>query len=465
VGSRWNAWEFESQGGSHVGRILKNLSLVTSQIDGSVDGVAGIGYLEWTLEFANGGPRQREARATVMLPKDAVVSRVTLWINGEPREAAFGTRSATTAAYQSVVRARRDPLLVTTAGPDRILVQCFPIPSNGRMKIRLGITAPLRKGTLSLPRFVERNFTLAGRHQVWVDSGTSTFRQAVAGEALGFSLPLPSQKMSDLSWTPDPLDSRRIVIQRIERRARRRFSNLVFVVDGSAALKHWAGRLRDQLPPEVILAGDHVRKGRVSELVFAGGTDNVEALLAAQREAASLADAAIVWIHGPQPLALSPPESLRQFWTRRPGAVRLYSIQVVPGPNRILAALDGLPEVRTLAVEPDDLLREFTSPLDEWVAVRERVQRSASVGHRTSAHLARLWAFEEAGRTGDAALASRYRIVTPVTGSVVLETAQQYQAAGLSPAPPGSVPTIPEPETWALMLVALLGVIWYARHR
>ena len=106
-----------------------------------------------------------EARALVDLPSGGVVSRLTLWINGEPREAAFGGRGQVRAAYQEVaVAQRRDPVLVTTAGEDRILMQCFPVPPRGgEMKVRLGITAPLRlasaeSGTLELPRFVEVNF-------------------------------------------------------------------------------------------------------------------------------------------------------------------------------------------------------------------------------------------------------------------------------------------------------------------
>ena len=73
-----------------------------------------------------------------------MVSRLTLWIDGEEREAAFGGRSQVKTAYKETVQQRRDPVLVTTCGPDRVLVQCFPVPpGGGRMKLRLGITAPL----------------------------------------------------------------------------------------------------------------------------------------------------------------------------------------------------------------------------------------------------------------------------------------------------------------------------------
>ena len=57
--------------------------------------------------------------------------------------------------------------------------------------------------------------------------------------------------------------------------------------------------------------------------------------------------------------------------------------------------------------------------------------------------------------------------MTPLSGAVVLETSAQYQQAGLEPVEPGSVPTIPEPETWAMLAVALamLGVHRYRRRR
>ncbi len=77
----------------------------------------------------------------MILPPGGVVSRLTLWVDGEEREAAYAGRAKVKKAYKKVVERRRDPVLVTTCGKDRILVQCFPVPSNGgTMKIKVGIT-------------------------------------------------------------------------------------------------------------------------------------------------------------------------------------------------------------------------------------------------------------------------------------------------------------------------------------
>jgi hypothetical protein len=69
-------------------------------------------------------------------------------------------------------------------------------------------------------------------------------------------------------------------------------------------------------------------------------------------------------------------------------------------------------------------------------------------------------------RAAAVALATRYQLVTPVTGAVVLETAQQYDESRLTPVTPATVPTIPEPHEWALILIACAGMVWLAwRHR
>ena len=108
-----------------------------------------------------------------------VVSRATLWVNGEEREAAYGGRGEVRAAYQRVaVIQRRDPLLVTTKGADRVLAQAFPVGrSGGTIKFKIGITAPLDinesgKARLTLPAIVDRNFSFGPNtsHGVWIES-------------------------------------------------------------------------------------------------------------------------------------------------------------------------------------------------------------------------------------------------------------------------------------------------------
>src|SRR5207249_4532503 len=100
------------------------------------------------------------------------------WIDGQECEAAFGGRSEVKTAYKEVVSRRRDPVLVTTCGPDRVLLQCFPVPPEGGvMKARIGITAPLsltnaETGFVRWPCFLERNFTIPEKfqHSLWMES-------------------------------------------------------------------------------------------------------------------------------------------------------------------------------------------------------------------------------------------------------------------------------------------------------
>jgi len=56
-------------------------------------------------------------------------------------------------------------------------------------------------------------------------------------------------------------------------------------------------------------------------------------------------------------------------------------------------------------------------------------------------------------------------LVTPVSGAVVLENQQQYEAAGLQPVGSMTVPSIPEPGTMALIALglAMLGFHWRRR--
>ncbi len=533
--TRVTEFEFDNdQGGDTVAGRLKGLTLTDSRLDGSIDPAAALAYLEWTMVFRNESRWQREARAIISLPPGAVVSRLTLWIDGEEREAAFGGRSQTKQAYQKVVQRRRDPVLVTTCGPDRILAQCFPVPPNGgEMKFRLGITTPLKldaadSARLILPFIRERNFGLgpAPEHAIWIDAKSPltavgaglqaeqtgpdiyTLRGALTDTALASlhsAITLTRDPAQVIAWAADTIaGSNAAVVQTITAITAAPPARVAVVIDGSAAMQSLAARaaealatLPDGLEFALLLAGDRVvplvelqsitsnTRQRVAASLrhahFVGGQDNAPALSQAWDLAAGSTNGAVLWIHQPQAVLISSVEELRQKMERRPDRPIIIDYETRAGPDRIVEKLDGLRPLRQLARQESaelDLRRLFKSwqaPAEVWVAIRTHGTLQdvpAAEAHESSLHLVRLWAAERVqelvaeNKPTNAAEAIRtaldYHLVTPVSGAVVLESAQQYAEANLQPVAPGTVPTIPEPELWWLIAVvaaALAGLI------
>lgn len=517
-------WEL---GGDKVGRRASGVHLTSSRMDGSIDANAALGYLEWTMVFNNRSDIQQEGRAEIVLPTGAVVSRATLWIDGEEREAAFGGRAQVRQAYERVVASKRDPLLVTTAGTGRVLVQLFPIPPAGEMKIRIGITAPmvmsnLQRASLQLPSISERNFDIdpALRHAVWIESktaleGSDGLRAEQASSQL-FALrgnlaePGPRQNVALIEatrtlpnqpvWSRD--DKRRdgVIVQTISEQPVATPRRAAIVLDGSVALRTLRRKLADVLaaaPPGVelgiVFAGDvdadvfrhnpanvQATRDYINRLDFEGGRNNGDALVKAWEWTAQVAGGAVVWIHGPQPEAGGIAVHIEQSAARRPATTKLYDLQVSPGPNLLGRKLEGqivAESVPRKGSATDDLQRLIAQwqPGAKQVAVLRTRQRAVAMSNDslTSPHLTRLWAAaqvnamgpDEKQRTAAISMATTYQLVTPVSGAVVLETKAQYDEAGLEPVKPGSVPTIPEPETWALIIVALVVLVLRRRLR
>ncbi|NLF23818.1 MAG: hypothetical protein GX590_11745 [Lentisphaerae bacterium] len=497
-------WD-NDQGGARVGGLLKGLSLYGSRYEARADAAAGLAYAEWTLVFRNAHVSEREARARIALPPGAVVSRLTLWIDGEEREAAFGGRSQVRQAYERVVSRRRDPVLVGTCGPDRIQVQCYPVPPNGgEMKIRLGITAPLAidadgaSGRLDAPAIVERNFRL--RHDA-VD----------LPQPLVLNLDPP---LAEHAWARDTrFEPPAIVQQHAVRVPAWRPSRVAVVVDTSLAmrpsvatvaeslaalpagveLRLWA--VGDAATPEPPITAttplDATTQARIRKVLSSsacvGGRCSLRTLQAAWDD---LGDdgtsAALVWIHGPQPFPSQTADDLCRRLERASPDKRLYAFQTVAGACRITEALDGVRGVQTLV--PADALADVKAPLrrlldgwtgetEIWQCVRTRVPGEAvGEGREAGEHLVRQWAADEVRRklvSGDAVrrdearqLALAWHLVTPVTSAVVLENQQQYREAGLEPVQASTVPTVPEPGLWVtLLLAAVVLVGWRWRER
>jgi Vault protein inter-alpha-trypsin domain len=510
--------------------VLQNLLLASSQMDGSIDADGAHGYLEWTIIFKNYARRQEEARAQILLPPGGVVSRLTLWINGEEREAAFAERTRVEAAYTAVVSQRRDPVLVTSSGVNRIDVRCFPVPPNGEMKIRIGITAPLHleskeRAWMRLPGFLEHNFVIEPEkiHSVWIEGNQRldgshknlrpeqpkpdlyALRGLLSHAEMANSYPSilthRSENVTQM-WTTDHKTGA-VIRQRLEERELSGVRRAAFVIDGSVGMKRHLSSIADALKklPEqiefsVLVASDEVVElaapqratasstadvgERLKRTIVAGGQDNLPALLRAWEIASQSPESVIVWVHDPHPIKPRGVQELRQRFYRRPDSPQLLDIQAKNGPNFVLEQLDGISSIRStvrIGNPVEDLERLFHSwraGTKQIVPVREKIPRQTipTGGNvkETSSHLARLWAFDEVNRllasnTTDSStqavkLAANYQLVTPVTGAVVLETKEQYDQARLKPAERGTVPTIPEPEEWLLMIVVATILIW-----
>jgi Vault protein inter-alpha-trypsin domain len=517
----------DDQGGSSVGGKLDTLSLASSRIDGSISTEDNLAYAEWTTEIANADDRPGEARFTMALPEGAVASRATLWINGEPREASIAGRAETRAAYSQVVSRQRDPLLVTTTGSGRLLVQAFPVPAKGTMKFRIGYSAPLaiaRDGSrsLAMPAIVEENFDIdpAQKHAVWFEGGGLSAQPGWTPKRLANGVMRLQAVIDDGTLrterprivTPairmvstrtgtikgDAGTPAVSVAQIIEPVDAPKPGELAILLDGSItnarageALANALDAITPGTPVSLSVAAEapasvpsapwspaqRARFVRALDSVnFAGGVDNIPALT---QLLGTVADpsATLLWIHGPQPADF--PQTtmqLNQFMDRDGAHLpRLIRYQAEPGRAYTLAENAWFETARMVSpsgnqgVDLKALFADITRPGQRWQVSRAQTTNTG-VG---SPHIVRLWGggtlaanspYREEGRTKAIALAHQLNIITPVSGAVVLESNEDYKRNGLPVPSADKVPSVPEPHEWALILI-VVGYGLYALRR
>lgn len=259
--------------GEVISGVARGVSATESQITGTIDPDALVGELNWSFTLTNAWKYDREARAKILLPPGAVVTKATLTIGGVEHDAKIMVRSVARAIYQDAVAQRKDPLLVSTCGDDQILVQCFPVHPNSFMKVKLTIATPLEllastgKGTLVLPTFLEKNFQLQKQTEVNIKAPTmldsnikglthGTIADKSTGATTFNNILLPGPKDSNffadqfISLTTDRdkncqsvscLDSfaKGTVTKNIESEHLPQPKRLIVLVDGSVGMLRW----------------------------------------------------------------------------------------------------------------------------------------------------------------------------------------------------------------------------------
>ena len=486
--------KIEEQGGAKVGSKVDGVTLSSSLLEAQVEPQTGTARTLWTMTFANASAEGEEARATVRLPENAVISGVWLWIKGEKRPAAFGGKAQVRAAYEQVVKIeRRDPLLVTTTDPRRALVQCFPVPPKGEMQIQLEVTQALDGDALALPALTDTNFAQPDslRHRVKVSGNGPEQARALTEVQMLQPAPIitPSPNNGERAGGNSPIIGGQGVTTPVD---------LTVAIDTTAdvqgwVLSHsdWLAELEKRLPPGSTVRYADTRLPQPTETTqladvrkwrYAGGVDGAPALAALGKRAAK--SSAILWIHGPMPEEATDLHPLHLIWQEE-NALRLLGVLVKPGPDPVM---DGLANYKTVWVKdgatPENVVRTAATPnptdaqaISEiplggrWPA-KWSLPAVARIDWSSDSGGANMWLLYDwsrvmkdwyAGqRTDDLArYAASRRLVTPISGAVVLESLEQYKQNGLDPnkAPDDPNPQVsslaPEPSALALVLLAL----------
>lgn len=81
--------------------------------------------------FHNDNPYELEGEYIFPVPEGAVVSQLTMEIDGKPAEGKMLPREEAVRTYEDIVRRMRDPMLLEYMGREMFRARIFPIPANG----------------------------------------------------------------------------------------------------------------------------------------------------------------------------------------------------------------------------------------------------------------------------------------------------------------------------------------------
>jgi hypothetical protein len=451
---QFNDFSFDAdQGGVQVGQKVKGLYLITSRIDGSIDSNDGVAYIEWIFEFKNHSFRQREIRLQLALPPKSVVSRASLWVKNEEKEAAFAPKKILTKIYKKIVQSRRDPLLITTLGTDSILAQAFPAASNGgTIQFKIGITVPLnlqglKQASFVLPAIVDRNFSIDKntKHSLWFESHSPLHLNffdhnknvMIKNKKIKPELYRLEGNISDkdLSQTQKVITAQRDpniiqslssfndnewILQRIVNIQTKKNDALLILLDGSLKMAPHIDDIiisLEQIPlgkmVGMMIASDvpllihlkpwthHHKKNIINVLrtfKFIGGQDNAPSLAKAIKILEQYEEGEILWIHAPQGFFFnSSKNQIEQSITRLIRLPKISLFSLYTGSNKLVEHPMWTFNSRTISrthTVKNDLSLYFKSL---FTTIKKPIfQRTLILSKKNakkgSKHIARLWA-------------------------------------------------------------------------
>jgi hypothetical protein len=528
------------------------LQLEGSALEGSVDLVGASAYLEWNFSVTNQSWTPGEGWFEIVVPPGASVSRASLRVGDQRREAAFAASALARKAYFTISRVSprealnegralqgqliRDPLLVEEVAPDRVRLRFAPVPSRGEMRFLIGMSVPLEvtdldRVRLRLPAFFSGNVRASDDlvHHLWIETGdliiaagAELVAEAEEGEIAVLKAALKNSEHPGLAglrfdmkrlpiercwaelpkrkraWSLKPAEHE--LVQTLVARVREEDRRVLVAVDPSSSMQAEFGDLSavlENADPKsiaaVVLGGDEVEvhdlKGALSALAefgARGGYSNEALLVRSLHVAAARGIDRLIWIHGDQPFELGPRDELAQCLRRGHKLPELVALAAGRGRNTVVSFLQESEKIDAGCIagglETAGILAELLKTggsgharLRRELAMTPSAEIEAGLP-RARADLFRIYASRKSrsltktdGKRA-AQVAAAAGIVTRVTSAVCLEREAQYDQFGLLESksdelPTIQVPTIPEPEEWALIIVAALSLLLLLRRR
>jgi XrtN system VIT domain protein len=127
----------------------RNLTTTTIKTDARIWPEYRLAYTEKTLTIANSSQqswRNEEALYSFYLPEGAVVTSMSLWVNGKERTSLLTTPTKADSAYRTIVGVEaRDPAVVHWREGQTVRLRVFPCTSKEPRTVKIGYTSPLRQ--------------------------------------------------------------------------------------------------------------------------------------------------------------------------------------------------------------------------------------------------------------------------------------------------------------------------------
>ena len=106
-----------------------------------------LAYTEKTLTVANNNQNswnRQEAIYTFSLPEGSVVTALSLWINGKEEKSVLTTKEKADTAYKTIVGVeQRDPSVLHWQEGNTVSVRIFPVLGNEERTFKIGVTSPM----------------------------------------------------------------------------------------------------------------------------------------------------------------------------------------------------------------------------------------------------------------------------------------------------------------------------------